>query len=354
MSSLSLRRTFAALLSVFAVLVAPMLTAPSSVSAQGDMTEITIAVPNPSCLIFYPLHVAIQEGYYKDRGLDVTVEAVDGSAPVLQAMAGGQAQVGAPGPGPVLNARARGEDIVYFYNLYPRGLFGLAVREESDYQTPEDLKGMTIGVGTADGAEVSLARTIFTNLGFEEGTDFEFLPVGDGGQAAAAFERGDIEAYMAAVSDMAILNSVGVAVRDITPSDYLYFMGNGLAATGEFLQENPDAIVTIGQGMAWATEWGMENKDQVIADCAEVNPQEAEDTELASALYEAATAQMQPVAADSATPAASGAGGWGYMPPENWEKIMEDLVAAGELDEPIDVTQAYTNDYVDQYQDFGQ
>jgi NitT/TauT family transport system substrate-binding protein len=312
---------------------------------EGDAISLTMAVPNPSCFVFYPVYVAIAEGFYADRGIDLTVAAVDGSAAVLQAMAGGQAELGAPGPGPVLNARARGTDVVFFYNQYPKGVFGLVVPEDSDAQTPEDLQGQTIGVGTADGAEVSLARAIFSGLDWVEGTDYEFLPVGDGGQAAAAFERGEIVAYMAAVSDMAILNSVGVLVRNITPADYQYFIGNGYAASRAFIDENPDVITTIGQGVAWATEWAPDNKDQVLADCAEFNPQESENQELSSALFDASTAQIQPATEDDR---------WGYLPPEHWELIMQDLLDAGELEEPLDLTQAYTNEFVDDYQDFEQ
>lgn len=65
--------------------------------------------------------------------------------------------------------------------------------------------GTTIGMGTAEGAEVSYARGILSDAGMEEGTDHEFLPVGDGGPATAAFEGGEIVAYSAAIPDMAIL-----------------------------------------------------------------------------------------------------------------------------------------------------
>ena len=90
----------------------------------------------------------------------MNVEAVDGSSLVLQALAAGQAQIGEPGPAPTLSARARGADVVFIYNFNPRSSFGVVVREESPYQTPADLKGKVVGVGTADGAEVSFARSV--------------------------------------------------------------------------------------------------------------------------------------------------------------------------------------------------
>lgn len=82
--------------------------------------------------------------------------------------------------------------------------------------------GTTIGMGTAEGAEVSYARGILSDAGMEEGTDHEFLPVGDGGPATAAFEGGEIVAYSAAIPDMAILyleacDTTGMAGRFGSP-----------------------------------------------------------------------------------------------------------------------------------------
>jgi NitT/TauT family transport system substrate-binding protein len=102
-------------------------------------------MPNPSAINVFPMWVAIGEGYFENEGLTVDVEAVDGSAPVLQAMAAGQVDIGLPGPAPVLAARARGVDVVFIYSHFAQSVFGLVVREESPYQSPADLEGKIIG-----------------------------------------------------------------------------------------------------------------------------------------------------------------------------------------------------------------
>ena len=91
--------------------------APSILRAQ---TAITFAVPNPSALTWLPYWVAVGEGYFEEEGLTPMLEAIDGSSAVLQAMASGQAHIGAPWPGPTLGARARGVDVKFLYNLYPK------------------------------------------------------------------------------------------------------------------------------------------------------------------------------------------------------------------------------------------
>ena len=306
-------------------------------------TAITVAVPNPSAITWTPLWVAIGEGYFAEAGLDISVEAVDGSSQVLQAMAAGQAQIGAPGPGPVLAARARDVDVVFLYNLYPKSVFGLMVKDEASYQSPADLKGQVVGVGTADGAEVAFARAILSDLGLTEGTDYTFLPVGDGGTAAVAFMGDEIEAYAAAVSDAAILASRGLNLREITPEPYLAFFGNGFAALRGYMDENPEIIEGFGKALVRGMNFSLDpaNQDAVLAHCAAGNPQEGEDKDFAASLLAAVLERMTPTDAVRDQ-------GFGYQPPEHWEIWHQSAIDGGTLSEALpDLQAAYSNDYIE-------
>jgi NitT/TauT family transport system substrate-binding protein len=304
----------------------------------ADTQSITVLLPNPSALNVFSLCAAMGEGYLEEEGIDVTVEAVDGSGAVLQAMVAGKAQIGLPGPGPVLSVRNGGEDVRMFYNSFAQSLFGLVVAEDSDIESIEDLAGQTVGVGTAEGAEVSYARAILADAGLDEGADYEMLPVGDGGQATAAFERDDVSAYSAAVSDMAIMEARGLPLREITPEEFLAFFGNGWAATGEYIDENPELIQGFTNALRKGYEWALDNKEGTLEHCAEVNEEEGQDTELASALYDAVTARSQPI---GDAPVAA-------FPAKGWKAWEESLVASGELEAPVDdLDAAYTNEFVE-------
>ncbi|HSK97651.1 MAG TPA: ABC transporter substrate-binding protein [Euzebyales bacterium] len=304
----------------------------------GETTAVTVLLPNPSALNVFNLCAANGEGYLAEEGIEITMEAVDGSGAVLQAMVAGQAQIGLPGPGPVLNARAAGEDVVMFYNSFAQSLFGLVVPDDSEIQDVSGLADTTVGVGTAEGAEVSYARGILADVGLEEDTDYEFLPVGDGGQATAAFERGDIDAYSAAISDMAIIEARGLPLREITPEEFLGFFGNGWAATAEYLEGNREVVEGFTRALLRGYEWALENKEGTLEHCAELNPEEGSDPELAGALYDAVTARAQPL----------GDAPLGVFPEEGWEAWHDNLVEAGELEEPMDdLHDAYTNEFVE-------
>ena len=319
--------------------IALLAMAAAPASAQ-DLRDVTFVQPSPSAINSFPVYTAIGEGFFADEGLNVTVESVNGSAAVLQALAADQAQVGRPGPGPVLNARARGVDVVFIYNQMPKSSFGIVVREESDYQSPEDLKGQVIGVGTADGAEVSFARGVLGSLGMTENEDFEFLTVGDGGPATAAFTRGDIEAYAASTADSAILNQRGLAVRDITPEEFLSFFGNGYAVMRSTIEEDPELVEGFGRAIVRAQTFAMDdaNREAVLAHLKAGVPEESEDPQFASALFDAVRAKTVPLDASK---------GLGYQNPADWERWHESMVETGALEQPLpDLDAAYTNDFV--------
>ena len=332
-------RTLTSIILIVAMIMTVSLWGAGETQASSH-TKITVAVPHPSAIIWIPLHVAIGEGYFKDEGLDVTVEAVDGSSQVLQAMSAGKAQIGIPGPGPVLAARARGVDVVFIYNLFPKALFGLVVKKDSSYTQASQLKGKVVGVGTADGSEVTFVRPILNDAGLTEGKDYTFLPVGDGGLAAAAFLRGDIEAYASSVVDSAIMTSKGLALREITPEKNLAYFGNGFATLAPYMKANPKIMEGFGRALVRAAKFCADpaNQAKVLKDAAMGNPQEAEDTVMAKALLVQVIERQTPL---DLSP------GWGYQPDLGWKLWHEGQVESGALKAPLpDLKAAYTNEFI--------
>jgi NitT/TauT family transport system substrate-binding protein len=305
------------------------------------LRNLVFVQPSPSAINSHPVYIAMGEGYFREEGLSVRPEAVNGSGPVLQALASGQAQFGRPGPAPVLRARARGVDVVFLYNSLPRSSFGILVRQGSAYRTPGELRGKVIGVGTADGAEVGFARAILNDLGMQEPRDYRFIPVGDGGPAVAGFLRGDIEAYVGAAADAAILNHRGMAVRDITPDKFQTFFGNGYVAMGSFITANPQVIEGFGRALVRATRFvnNPANRERALRHLAAGNPQEIEDRRFANSLLDVVLEKGQPHDPSK---------GWGYQDPAHWAAWHQSLVESKELDAPLpNLEAAYTNRFVE-------
>lgn len=309
-----------------------------SAAAEGT-TALSVAAVSTSCLQFFPLYIADEEGIFEENGLDVRVERMNGSAAVLQAMLAGQTDLGTPGPIPTILTQASGEDIRYIANLTPGGVFALVTQEESGVTSASELAGKTIGVATADGSEVSFAQTIMAAEGLEE-SDYEILTVGEGGQAVAAFQRGDIDAYAASMDGVAIIEHAGVPLTDVSGEAVDYLFGNGLAAPADLIESDPESLEAFGRSYRQAMEMGIDDRDLVMETCGKIQPQEVEDPAYVDAHLEAVIPTME----------RSDGEPWGTMDEGSWEQVLQDAIDMGEVEEgEVEVENLFTNEFVDGY-----
>lgn len=305
-------------------------------TASGT-TQLSVAAVSTSCLQFFPLYVAQEQGLFEENGLDVRVERMNGSAAVLQAMLAGQTDLGTPGPVPTILTQAQGEDIRYIANLWPGGAFALVTPEETGIADASELAGKTIGVATADGSEVSFAHTIMAAEGLEE-SEYEILTVGEGGQAVAAFERGDIDAYAASIDGMAIIEHAGIPLNDVTGDATSYLFGNGLAAPAELIESDPASLEAFGNAYRQGLEMAIADRQLVNDACEKVQPQEVEDPTYVDAHLDALIPSLE---RNDGEP-------WGSMSEEHWEMILQDAIDMGEVQEgDVEVDNLFTNDLVE-------
>jgi NitT/TauT family transport system substrate-binding protein len=311
----------------------------TTTTAPVELRAETLIVPNPSAVNWYNVCVASGQGFFAEQGLEITVEALDGSGPTLQAMAAGQALFGAPGPVPLLAAAERGEQFTGIFNHYATTVFGLVVKSDSGIATAADLRDQVVGVGTAEGAEVGWARGILLEAGLTEGTDYTFLPVGDGGQATAAFERGEIVAYAAGVPDIGIMEARGLTLTDITPDKYKLFYGNMYAVAATTIAEEPELVQAFVNALVEGSVFGQNpaNFETVLADCAIQNPEEGSEPELAAAILRVVLVHTTPL----------GGAHFGMYDQAGWEFVQQVALDGGSITAAQDLTKIYTNQFVE-------
>jgi NitT/TauT family transport system substrate-binding protein len=310
-------------------------TETTEAEAPAELTEITLAHANPSCIIFFPGYVADTQGFFEEEGLSVTIQGLNGSGAVLQAMAAGQAQIGSPGATPTLLARSSGQDVRYIANTAPGGLFQLVVPEASGLTDASGLAGGVIGIATADGNEKNIAASILAAAGVAA-DDFTTLVVGEGATALAGFERGDIDAYAASLDTVAYIEAAGFPLTNVTGTATAYLFGNGLAATGEFIDANPEAVAGFLRAYERAIEAALADFEVVMEGCEQYSPQEAEDRVLSEALFNAIKDSLVSPDGDP----------FGFNRVEYWERVKQDAIDGGEAIEDVDVNEAFTNDFL--------
>jgi NitT/TauT family transport system substrate-binding protein len=310
----------------------------------GEITELTGTIPFPSGIVFYPLYVAEDKGYFEEEGISVRVQPLEGSGPVIQQVITGQADFGLGTPSDTMSAVLEGADLTSIYTLYQSNVFSVVTEADSDVDTLADLEGETIGVGSKEGGETDFLKALLSaEHGWQEGEDYELLAVGDGGSATVAIEGGDVPAYAASFPDVAIMRLRGLELRNIVPSNFQGFFDSTVVMQSDFVNKNPDLIEGLGRALAKATIFGLENPEETLDITAKAFPEEAGDRDFALALLKETQSLFE------LPPSAEGR--YGYADPEAVRGVTNYLVETGQLQEAPG-GDIFTNEFVDEFNDF--
>ena len=148
-------------ISAAAAVVLAVTALPFTVTArkneENELTKVTLNEVAHS--IFYaPQYVAIEEGYFAEEGLDLTLVTGFGADKVLTALISGEADIGFMGAEASIYAYQEGatDPAVNFAQLTQRAGNFLVAREEMPDFKWEDLKGKKVLGGRKGGMHISM------------------------------------------------------------------------------------------------------------------------------------------------------------------------------------------------------
>ncbi|MBU0827478.1 MAG: ABC transporter substrate-binding protein [Gammaproteobacteria bacterium] len=190
--------------------------------------------------------LAHQRGYYKDAGLDVTIDTGNGSASAISLVAGGAYDVASADLSTMIefntaNPQARLAAVAIQYDLNPNSVM---VRKDGAIKKPSDLTGKTI-LGQPFNASRKLFPVFAKAQGFDaSGVKWENVSpdIGD-----TRFVKGDFDAAAYFFfTGLLNLKSRGMGPEQLTVFRFSDFgmksYGNGLIANPKSMQEAPDAM----------------------------------------------------------------------------------------------------------------
>lgn len=113
-----------------------------------------------------PIHLAMQKGWFKQAGLDVSVEDGNGSVTTVQLVGAGNFDVGHASLAPMMIARDKGLPVKAIANFARKNDIGLLVPRGSGIRTPKDLAGKKI-IFTAGSLEAPFLDTFLAKGGLK-------------------------------------------------------------------------------------------------------------------------------------------------------------------------------------------
>ena len=255
---------------VLAVTALPMTAfAAKKDGAEEKITKVTLNEVAHS--IFYaPQYVAIEEGYFAEEGLDLTLVTGFGADKVLTALISGEADIGFMGAEASIYAYQEGATDPAVNFTQRAGNFLVAREEMSDFKW-EDLKGKKVLGGRKGGMPEMVFEYILKKNGIDPQKDLTIDQSIDFGSTAAAFTGDDSAAYTVEFEPSATIlekEGAGYVVASLgEASGYVPY--TSYSAKESYMKENPEIIQkftnALQKGMDYVQSHTPEEIAEVIA-----------------------------------------------------------------------------------------
>ena len=242
--------------------------------SPDDKTLSKVTLNEVAHSIFYaPQYVAIEEGYFEEEGLDLTLVTGFGADKTMTAVISGEADIGFMGAEASIYAYQEGatDPVMNFAQLTQRAGNFLVARKEMPDFTWDDLKGKKVLGGRKGGMPEMVFEYILKNNGLDPETDLTIDQSIDFGSTAAAF-TGDTSAdFTVEFEPSATLleqEGTGYVVASLgTDSGYVPY--TSYSAKASFLEDHPKTIQkftnALQKGMDYVSTHSPEEIATVIA-----------------------------------------------------------------------------------------
>ena len=306
-------------------------TPQGSGNEAGGLTRIRLPLGYIPNVQFAPLYVAVEKGYFREAGLEVTFDysfetdamALVGAGEIPFAVVSGEQ---------VLLARSQGLPVVYVAAWYQQYPVAVVSKVEEGIVSPADLKGKTIGLPGLFGANyIGLEALLFsaglsnddvtlTSIGF---TQVESIAT-DQVQAASVY----------AANEPVQLKAQGYEVNEIRVGDHVQLASNGLVTNEATLASNPELVRAMVKAMLRGIADTIQNPDEAYEISKKyvenlANADEAVQKEVLARSIEFWKAEQL-----------------GYSDTSAWENMLDVLLKMGLLTETLDVNEAFTNEFL--------
>lgn len=319
--------------------------ASSGTGSSGSGAKVTIMVGGLNKIIYLPVMLTQQLGYFQEQGLNV--ELVDEAAGVdaATALVSGQVQgaVGFYDNTVRLAGAGKIAEVVVLFDA-PLGEVELVASSQADkIRSFADLKGQNIGVTSKGSGTDNLSQFLAVKAGLQA-SDVSTVPVGAGDTFIAAMQNGQIVAGMTTEPTISRVLKTGLGkvlidMRTVEGSTAALggnYPGASLFMMKSYVDANKDTVQKLVNAFVKTLKWIKSNSAAAIAAKMPAD-------------YSAGDPALYLTAIESSLPMFTPDG---RMPQGAPELVLQILQTFNESvkGKTIDLSQTYTNEFVDRAQ----
>ncbi len=301
-------------------------------------SETLIKVNEVTRSVFYaPQYVAINNGYFKENGIEVELSTGQGADAVMTAVLAGQCDIGFAGPEASIYVYNEGKEdyTQVFAQMTKRDGSFLVSKENTDNFSWQDLKGKTVIPGRKGGVPYMTLEYVLKKNGINPQTDLILDDSIKFDLMAGAFASGDAE-YVTLFEPTAslteeqgkgyIVASVGEEAGEIPYTAYF--------AKKSYIENNENLIKNFTEAIYKGQQWVKDHSPEEVAQSIQSFFPDTDLEQLANAVK-----SYKDIDAWNDTP---------ILTEESFNRLQEVMTMAGELSEKAPYDKIVNNKYAEE------
>ncbi|MDK6233186.1 ABC transporter substrate-binding protein [Aerococcus sanguinicola] len=240
----------------------------SQANENKELEKVTITEP-AHAVLWAPVYLAKNLGYFEEQGLDAEITTVQGDTPTAPVLSG-QAEFGLFGPEMITGFNEQGQGTKLIVTTTKK--FPYALVSGKDFPTVESLKGTTINAQDSGSSPRQFARASLKKAGLNPDSDVTYANVAnpavlaalDSGELSASVASPEIRKQVLDAGNNLLVDMYDPKVhKDILGSEdyemYITFVKD------ELIEKNPELVQKYVNAVYKAILWMNENSvDEVV------------------------------------------------------------------------------------------
>jgi NitT/TauT family transport system substrate-binding protein len=227
--------------------------------ALAENKKVTLSQAFQS-MLYLPLYVAIDEGFFTQQGLDLTKETAGAPTVALSAVISGSAQFSIHGPEWTAIAASKGAPVDVIANVVNVAAVWIATAPDFKFESIKDIKGHKVVTGLMPTTSTSLFIKLLKENGMDAKTDVDMIQVAIGSEPGPfVAKQADVAVMYEPGLDQAVAKGMKVVLG--FPKSYGPYAFSTVTARNDV---DPDSAQRVVNAMEMAMRFMARNEARTV------------------------------------------------------------------------------------------